>query len=120
MVKFSFITTPVIDYKGIILHRNCRIFFNGNSKKNEIWSKSEDEIDIALDDFIMVMQDYDPKIEIKLLAKIGGVNKNWGHPSNANWAYSKIPLNKFSTLSITDQDIRKIKRKLKKFKSDFC
>lgn len=117
MVKLSFITTPVISCIGILEHRNSNIFLNGVSRKSEVWAETEEKVDLVLDDLVMVMQDYDPKFEIKLLTPIGRNNVKSYHPSSPNWAYTQIPLNKIPVLKITDEIFNEIKRKLKEFES---
>lgn len=117
VTKLSFITTPVISYTGIIEHKNSKIFLNGVSKKNEVWAENEEEADTVLDDLIEVMKEYDPKFEIKLLTRVGRDKGSSYHPSNSDWAYSRIPLDEIPKLRITKKDVERIKQELKELES---
>lgn len=117
VTKLSFITTPAISYTGVVEHKNSKIFLNGVSRKSEVWAESEENADSVLDDLIVVMQDYDPKFEIKLLTTVGRDDERSYHPSSCNWAYSQIPLEKIPKLQVTEKDMERIRQELKKLES---
>jgi len=116
-IKYSFITTPLIDAVDVFNHKEAKIFLNGKTKKSEVWAESDNIIDIALDDLIMVLEKYDKQISIKLLVPVGKEVNTPYHPSDPNWAYIKISLDKIPSIRLSKKDLKEIRDELKKLKN---
>jgi len=100
-IKYSFITTPLIDAVDVFNHKEAKIFLNGKTKKSEVWAESDNIIDIALDDLVPVGKE---------------VNTPY-HPSDPNWAYLKISLDKIPSIRLSKKDLKEIRDELKKLKN---
>jgi len=116
LVRFTFITTPMLDCDSEIEYLGGRIIFRRGSKA-EIWAFDRRHAYDIAGDLVVALQDYDPHIEIKLLHS-GEDDLQSYHPSDPSWAYSMIPLGQIPKLRIQEDQISRLKHKLQSFEAE--
>lgn len=114
-IAYSFIAVPRIGRTEVLYHKNGKIRLNGANSKAEIWAKEKAMLHEILEDFVMAMQDnIDSRFAIKLLEPVhgGGISR---HPSDPDWAYSKISLADIPLHSISDREWASVLSEMKAF-----
>jgi len=114
-MRLTFIPVPRIDRHEIINFHNGKIVLNGSLERAEIWSTSDSNAHTLLENLVFAISELvDPKFSVKLISSQGAADTN-KHPSDPDWAYSKIDLSEIPILELSDGIWHKIIYRLKAY-----
>ncbi len=117
-VRFSFILIPRIERNETIEYKKGKIVFKGADNKAEVWALDESSAHEILENLVFAVSDnVDPQFSIKLISPLGSENTP-KHPSDPDWAYSRIPISEIPLLDIKDVLWKKILDQLRAFENN--
>lgn len=113
-LEFTCLTTPRISLDLAVDFAQGRIKL---TQQGRILIKATDKehADSLLDIFVGVVGEIEPSIRAWLFEEVG--HPKTYHPSQPNWAYSQIPIEKIPVVELSDLQIRVIKTELEKYKT---
>lgn len=114
VLRFTFIPVPRIDRNETIEFRNGKIILNGQTAKAEVWAESDSDAHDILENFVLGVSDnVDSQFSAKLISS--GSESITSHPSDPDWAYSRIDPSEIPVLDISSDIWNKIIKQLNAF-----